>query len=138
MAKGHSLDRLVSDYFMNTRYKEGKIEFDLHDLFQDVSAETKMELVESLACDDQIIKHVSDQIITRWTENCCSGGSLCTASAEPRFGLDWAWREVAKRSGEVAEREIKRLEDAIKYKDERYAEALEENRRIRDELRIYR
>lgn len=133
------MDDIVSDfYFMNARYKEGKIEFDLHDLLQDVSIETKLEMLESLACDDQIIKHVADQIITKWTENCCSGGAACIAGAEPRFGLDWAWREVAKRSDEVAEREIKRLEDAIKYKDERYEEALEENRRLRDELRIYR
>jgi hypothetical protein len=133
------VDAFVSDfYFMNARYKEGKIEFDLHDLLQDVSIETKLEMLESLACDDQIIKHVADQIITKWTENCYSGGAACVAGAEPRFGLDWAWREVAKRSGEVAEREIERLEDAIKYKDERYTEALEENRKLRDELRIYR
>lgn len=120
---------------MNATYKDGKIEFDLHALLRDVSVETKAELIESMACDDAIIKHVADQIITKWTENVCSGGVDCVAGAEPRFGLDWAWREVARRSGEVAEREIKRLEDAIKYKDERYAEALEENRSLRENIR---
>lgn len=32
---------------MNTRYKDGKIEFDLHDLLQDVSIDTKLEMLES-------------------------------------------------------------------------------------------
>jgi len=124
---------------MNAKYnKDGRIEFELHDLLASVSEETKLELIESLACDDQIIKHVADQIITKWTENVYSGGYACVAIADPCFGLDWAWREVAKRSGDVAEREIKRLEDAIKYKDERYAEVLEENRNLRHELNKYR
>ena len=123
---------------MNAKYKDGNIEFDLHDLLMSVSAESKAEMIESLACDDEIIKHVADQIITKWTENCCSGGAACTAGADPRFGLDWAWREVAKRSSEVAEREIKRLEGAIKCKDELYAESLEENRKLMESLRMYR
>lgn len=123
---------------MNATYKDGKIQFDLHDLLQSVSLETKKELIESLACDDDIIKHVSDQIIKRWTENCYSGSSLCTASDTPVFGLDWAWREVAKHSGDVAKREIARLEEAIRYKDETYKEVLEENASLREQLRIYR
>jgi hypothetical protein len=123
---------------MNARYKDGKIEFDLHDLLQNISYDTKLEMLESLACDDQIIKHVADQIITKWTENCCSGGTACIAGAEPRFGLDWAWREVAKQSGEVAKREINRLEDALKYKNTECQNALEENRKLRTQLSIYR
>lgn len=118
---------------MNVKYKEGKIEFDLHDLLQYVDKETKLEMIESLSCDDTIIKHVTEQIINKWTENCYSGGSNCTASSEVYLGLDWAWREVAKRSGDVAKREIERLEEAIRYKDERYLELLEENRELRSQ-----
>jgi hypothetical protein len=116
---------------MNVKYKEGKIQFDLHDLLQYVDKETKLEMIESLSCDDTIIKHVTEQIINKWTENCYSGGSNCTASSEVHLGLDWAWREVAKRSGDVAKREIERLEEAIRYKDERYLELLQENRELR-------
>lgn len=116
---------------MTIKYTNGKLELDLHELLGSVSKETKLELVESLACDDEIIKHVADQIIKKWTENCFSGGVLCTASSSPSFGLDWAWREVAKHSGEVAKREIGRLEKAIEHKDKLYADALEENRNLR-------
>ena len=117
---------------MKVNYKEGKLELDLHDLLQNVNKETKMEMIESLSCDDHIIKHVTEQIINKWTENFYSGGSNCTASSEVYLGLDWAWREVAKKSGDVAKREIERLEKAISYKDERYQELLEENRKLRD------
>ncbi len=116
---------------MNVKYKDGKLELNLHELLGSVSAEDKLDMVESLACDDEIIKHVADQIIKKWTENCYHGSTHITATVEPALGLDWAWREVAKRSGEVAKREIERLESAIRYKDKCYAAALEENRQLR-------
>jgi hypothetical protein len=123
---------------MNARYKDGKIEFDLHDLLESVSAETKADMLESLACDDDIIKHVTDQIIKQWTKNHYSGGVAYVAEHDPQTGLDWAWRQVARCAGEVAEREIKRLEDAIRRKDKQHAEALEDNRKFRAQLGIYR
>ena len=123
---------------MNAKYKDGRIEFDLHNLLQSVTPETKAELIESLACDDQIIKHVADQIIHGWTENVCSGGSSIVATAEPYDGLDWAWREVAKRSGQVAQREIERLEKAVAYHQEQYRDQLLENARLREQLSIHR
>jgi hypothetical protein len=48
-------------------------------------------------------------------------GRNCVADSEPRNGLDWACREVAKRAGEVAADEIKRLESALKYREEENA-----------------
>jgi hypothetical protein len=98
---------------MSVHYKNGKIEFDLHDVLSRVSLEQKLELIESLACDDQIITHVAQQIISEWTESGYKGASSIDPPPNPFYGLDWAWREVAKRSGEVAEREIERLEECI-------------------------
>ncbi len=117
---------------MNLKFnKDGKLEFDFHDFLQYISADSKLELMESFACDDVIIKHVADQIIHRWTENSYSGGSACTVAADTTIGhhcaLDVAWREVAKNSGEVAKREIERLETALKSKEE-------ENQALREEM----
>ena len=123
---------------MNVKYDKGEIKFDLHDILQSVSGEDKLAMMESFACDDDIIKHVADQIISKWTENYCSGGTAFPASAEPRFGLDWACREVAKKSGEVAAREIERLEKAVAYHQEGERKAWEANYELRRELRIYR
>jgi len=102
---------------MNAEFKAGKITFELHDLLGQVSTEQKMEMIESMSCDNEVIKHVSAQIISRWTENCYSGGTASTASDAPTMGLDWACREVAKHSGEIAKREIERLEDALQCRN---------------------
>lgn len=112
------------------RYKDGKIEHDLHELLEGCSEDTKMEMIESMACDADIIKHVTAQILDRWTENCCAGSSYVTAQVEARTGLDWAWREVARRAGEVAASEIKRLEDALAHKTQEHMNALEELRSL--------
>lgn len=109
---------------MKVNYKDGTLEIDMHSILQDICPEKKVEMIESLACDDAIIKHVADQIIHRWTENSCSGGSNCTIPADASKGcpLDEAWRRVAKASGEVAKVEIERLEVGLAIRDKRIME----------------
>lgn len=109
---------------MHVKYDKGSLVIDLHDFLSHVDKETKMDMVESLACDDDIIKHVADQILERWTENCFSGGS--TYGGDAWTPLDKAWREVAKRSGEVAKREIEKLERVLRGKDEEICKLREE------------
>ena len=92
----------------------------MHGLLDSVKEEDLNEFLETVSCNDKVIKHVTDQILDRWTENCYSGGAACTADADAKWGLDKAWREVAKRSGEVAKREIERLEEALKRRNEEY------------------
>lgn len=105
---------------MDIKYKEGNLQIDLHDLLDNVREEDLNEFLESVSCNDKVIKHVTDQILDKWTENGYSGGAAATAVADPKWGLDKAWREVAKRSGEVAKREIERLEEALNRRDDEY------------------
>lgn len=107
---------------MQTKYEQGKITFDLHGLLEMVPAEQKREMVESLACDTDLIDFVAQQIIDKWTENGYSGGAFVTAAISPAFGLDKAWRDVAKASGDVAKREITRLEEALRRLEARCQE----------------
>ena len=102
------------------KYKEGNLIVDLHSLLDNVPKEDLEVFFESVSCNDRVIKHVTDQIISKWTENCYYGATCVDAPAEPHCGLDKAWREVAKRSGEVAKREIERLEEALKRRNEEY------------------
>ena len=118
---------------MNIKYKDGNLQLDLHDLLDNVREEDLSEFLESVSCNDKVIKHVTDQILGKWTENGYSGGAACTADAAPVWGLDKAWREVAKRSGEVAKREIERLEEALKRRNEEYFNLVNEySRKNRD------
>jgi hypothetical protein len=122
---------------MNVKYKTGELHFNFHEMLSYIDPAHKLELVESLACDDDIIKHVADQIISRWTESCCSGSSFITASADGGTPLDKAWRAVAKASGEVAKREIERLEVALRHEQaqhENTRQTLQEVRAVRRQL----
>lgn len=123
---------------MKVNYNAGTIEIDLHGLLGDVAPEKRVELIESLACDDAIIKHVADQIIDRCTENCCSGGSVCTvpADASKACPLDDAWRRVAKASGDVARHEIEKMERALALRDEEIARLHGELRKIATRLEM--
>lgn len=83
------------------------------------------ELVESVSCDDRVIDFVAQQIMGKWTENGYHG-STGEAHSIQYGGLDKAWRDVARASGDVAKREIERLEAALARSDERYLKLLDE------------
>ena len=118
---------------MEIKFKDGNLQIDLHSLLDNIREEDLSEFFESISCNDKVIKHVTDQILDRWTENGYSGSSNITASAEVYLGLDKVWREVAKRSGEVAKREIERLEEALKRRNEEYFNLVNEySRKNRD------
>jgi hypothetical protein len=121
---------------MEIKFKDGNLQIDLHNLLDNIKEEDLNEFLESVSCNDKVIKHVTDQILDKWTENAYSGGTACTASAEVYNGLDKAWREVAKRSGEVAKREIERLEAALKRRNEEYFNLVNEYSRKNREDRF--
>ncbi len=83
----------------------------LYEAFRAMPDEDKASFLDTLACDDGVIRLVSQQILDGWTDLCSHGGTQCTdihdVSSTP---LSAAVREVAKRSGDVARKEIERLE----------------------------
>ena len=111
---------------MNIEYKEGKLTIDLCALLDGMPQEEKLQLVETLSCEDVVIKHVAEQIIDRWTESGQHGLMQCQPTATPSTPLDKAWREVAKRSGDVAKLEVERLEHALLTK-EKHVEQLNQH-----------
>lgn len=109
-----------------TYNKDGKLEFELHDLLPTVKTEDKVKLIEDLSCDEAIIQHVADQILHGWTENYYSGPSEYGASANPYYALDKARREISKRSSEIAKETIEKLEKALKEKTDELQKLREE------------
>jgi hypothetical protein len=124
---------------MELKYnKDGKLEFDLHSLLECAKDETRVELIESLSCDEAVIKHVVDQILDGWTENMFAGTTACGQNAKPMYALDIARREVSKRSSEVAKKTIEDLEQTIERQKQtirKYEE--EEWKRIDRQTRNY-
>lgn len=109
--------------------KENKLEFDICDLLDSVSAESKVELIETLSCDEAILKHVVDQILDTLTENAYCGGSDYPEHSTPYYSLSFARREISKRSSEVAKIVVEGLEKALAAAEKRIKdlEELERN-----------
>ena len=87
---------------------KGFMNIDLDWLFAQLKQEEKLRLIETLSCEDAIIKHVTDQLLEGWTENSYHGYTG-TDAAEPTTPLDKGRRRIALGAGAVAKEEIARL-----------------------------
>ena len=94
---------------MQIEFKDGKISFNAYDLFNQMSDEQKLDLVERLSCEDIVIKHVAEQIFDGLTENGHSG-SFGSGSPTYTYALMDAQRRIANESRDVAKREIETLQ----------------------------
>lgn len=117
---------------MKVDYEKGSISFDVYDFLRYYTPKEKlMELAEDLSITNSVIERVTHQILDATTDQGSCAEYAYTAQSTPTTGLDWAWREIAKSSGDVAKREIERLEKALEVKDETIAdlrERMEEQR----------
>jgi hypothetical protein len=108
-------------------YKDGQVRLDIHDeiLTPLLRGPHRAAVLESVACHDDVIRHVADQILEGWTENGNCGATY--VEAEPQCALSIARRRVALGADDVAAREIRELA--------RRVDVLEtENSRLRSEL----
>lgn len=71
---------------------------------------------------ETVIKYVTDQILDGWTEQSSHGYIDCTAQSNPSSAINVARREIAKRSSEIAKKEIEALENALAKAEKMYYE----------------
>jgi hypothetical protein len=102
---------------MKVKYTDGDLSLNLVDVIHEMTEEEQLLLVESLSCQSSVIEFVGQQITKGWTESGFHGGRYW-GSAEPSTPLDKIIREIANKSGEIAEKEIKRLCDLVKFQEE--------------------
>lgn len=105
---------------------DGKVIIDVNYLLDAMSDQAKLDLVERLATEDVVIKHVVDQIVEGLTENCYGGSRLCGSSVEPTLPLDIAHRRIAEASSEIANAEIASLKRELARTAERLRSAYAE------------
>ncbi|PNG11902.1 hypothetical protein [Stutzerimonas stutzeri] len=114
---------------------KGKVIIDVNYLLDAMSDEAKLELVERLAIEDVVIKHVVDQLVEGLTENCYAGSRLCGSSVEPSLPLDIAHRRIAEASGDIASAEIASLKRELASTAERLRSAYAELDRLQHRYR---
>ncbi len=99
---------------MKTTYTNGHLNIHVGSLLDHLDDEAKLNMIQHLACEASVIKAVTEEIIDGMTEEGWHGAtSAAVPNPHPSCGLDWARREVARRAGDVAAKEIERLEEAL-------------------------
>ena len=96
--------------------KEGKIEIDAQDIFDNLPKDSVFELIESLSCSEVVIKHVADQLLEGWTENGYHG-SICSGLT-PSTQINAAKDKIAKGANDIATKRIAELERMVEREKE--------------------
>lgn len=97
---------------MNITLKDGAIALDVHDLLCQLSGEALMHLIGCLAIQDHVVQSIGQQIVHGIDDNGYGAGT---------FGVDGQWptplmvcrRYLALQAGDVARKEIERLQEAV-------------------------
>ena len=106
---------------MITINRDGDVSINFLDIMDNTSPEFKLNLIEVLACEDTIIKHVMDQVLHGYTENGYSG-TVVVDNLRIGSELQKARDCVMKQGNKLLVVELKRLrrvlENRHKYQDE--------------------
>lgn len=116
---------------MTVKFIQGTLQVDFHELLSSLTGEDRIAAIDDLSCDDEIIKHVTDQLLEGWTEDGSSGSSgfPARADSERETPLCAARRRIAEGANEVAKAEIERLCRSLRF----YEEADEKRRKEAEE-----
>ena len=108
------------------------IKLDLYELAEELTSEERLLLCDSLALQNDVIAYVTQQIVDGATDAGSWSGRACITAAEPKpeRGLDWACREVALKAGGVQAEEIRRLQQALKAREEEVKGLRERNEQL--------
>lgn len=118
---------------MELEIKDGKVIIDPIDILSELSGDDKIQVIEALSCESEVIQHVTDQIIHGCTENGWHGS--IGFSSKPSTPLEKAIREITESSSDIAKKEIEKMKRIVKSKEDSADRAWEQYRKLRDSLR---
>ena len=93
---------------------DGRIVINVHDMLCEMSTAEKREIADELACQDDMIKDVTDQILGGWTD-LGSRSWNDSSDPDPKTPLGQARHLLAKSSGAIASAVIGSLTEQLRY-----------------------
>lgn len=93
---------------MDAKITEGRLTVNVADLIGQLDDEGRQHVIQTLACQSEVIEAVAEQIVDGWTEAGYHG--YISYGPMPHTALDKARRLVAKSAPANAEKAIERLE----------------------------
>lgn len=98
--------------------KDGKFVIDAYDLICSLSADKRADLIDYLACSQEVIDEVMNQVIEGLTTQGSHGSTGYGGNPDAMYGIDGARMRIAKASSEIAAKEIEALARQIKSEKE--------------------
>lgn len=118
---------------MELEIKDGKLIIDPIDLLSEMDGEDKVQLIEAISCESEIIQHVTDQIIHGCTESGWHGST--GFGAEPSTPLDKAVRDITEASSDIAGKEISKMKRLVKSSKDSADRAWKEYHNLQGNIR---
>lgn len=109
--------------------KDGQIVIDVMSVFDNISGEKKLELVERLSCEDEIITFVMQQVFDGTTEN-GYGGSESLDDLRISSPLQAFREQVRQQSNRLLLKELNRLRGELSNRRKYYDRGWNEYHRL--------
>lgn len=93
---------------MDARITEGRLSLNVADLIEKLDDDGRQQVIQTLACQAEVIEAVAQQIVSGWTE--AGNHGYTSYGPMPHTALDKARRLVAKSASDNAKAAIERLE----------------------------
>ena len=98
---------------MTPRLESGHLMLDLYELLTALPTGDRVRIVDALACQDEVINEVMNQVIDGWTTEGSHAGTSFGGNPDAVYGIDGARMRIAKASSEIAATEIRRLAEEL-------------------------
>jgi hypothetical protein len=98
---------------MDTKIDGSILSINLYDLVAGLPKEHRDKLIDALACTDQVIDEVMNQVLDGYTTGGSHAGRGFGGNPDATRGIDGARMRIAKASSAVAAEEIERLREQI-------------------------
>lgn len=120
---------------ISMRVTGAELTVNLYDLIASLAKEHRAEIIDALACQDDVIDEVVNQVLDGITTLCSCAGTNGGGNPDATRGIDGARMRIAKMAGEVADREIAALSRAVNRERARADAAWAEYHKVLDSRR---
>lgn len=94
---------------MNAFIEKGMLSINLYDLLGEFKDEDRAAIIDALACRQEVIDEVMNQVIDGCTTEGSHGPRGWGGNPDATYGIDGARMRIAKASSEIAAKEIEAL-----------------------------
>ena len=99
------------------KYEDGRLSINVWDLLSAMTGDERVFLVDTLSCQEDVIRHVCAQIVDGYTEDGSAGAT--SYSAVPHTALDAVKRRIAESASDIAKDEIAKLTRLVESSEKR-------------------